>query len=407
MDPTRRLNPNVHKLVLSEALSKLGDNFTEVALALFILSLTRNNVAALGLVLAMAYVPRVVLGWAVAGVIDRLPKRSVLLIANGVRALLVVSIPVIAHYTWAVVAVFFMYTFAMLYQPVIRAIQPQIAETPEMNMKSQARQETYFALADIGGYLAAAGVLFVWGLTPAFFLDAATFVGAGLLVAAIRAPGTVWQAGELGDGGFWGQLGEGIGYLRQTATVRNLVLMTGLVALGVGALNTLLAPLSRILWHVSSKHYVWLLLALALGSLISGILIERLGLLEKYPARLLLALGFLLSAIGFGLVGLVSDWRAGALCLALVGFGNSFYSSALLLWVQTAVPDLFRGRTLAVRGALMGIGGALGAGLGGLLANSLGLQPAVLLTAAVWIAATVWSAASRSFRQGAPRKQTA
>ncbi len=407
MQTTSRLHPNIHKLVISEALSKLGDNFTEVALALFVLSVTRNNVAALGVVLAMVYVPRVALGWAVVGFIDRLPKRAVLLGSNLGRALLVASIPFVSRYSWAVAAVFLMYTFSMVYQPVLRAIQPQIAGTAEMNAKGNARQETYMALADIGGYVAAGGVLFIWGIKPAFLVDAATFIGAGFLVGGIRAGHDVWGQVASNERGFWQQLSEGVGYLKTEITVRHLVFLSGLVALGVGTLNTLLAPLSHGLWHVSSKHYVWLLLALALGSLVSGILIERRELLQKYSVSVLLGIGFFLTALGFGLLVFVHSWEVGAVCLALVGFGNSFYGSALMMWVQQAVPLEFRGRALAVRGSLMGVGGALGAMFGGVVAQDVGLPATIGLTSAVWLLATLWSLTARSLKTPRSSEQTA
>lgn len=407
MQTTTRLHPNIHKLVISEALSKLGDNFTEVALALFVLSITHENPAALGVVLAMAYVPRVALGWVVTGVIDRLPKRRMLFLANIGRALLVASIPVVHNYAWSVVAMFFMYTLAMIYQPILRSVQPQIAGTPEMNAKSNARQEIYYAVADMGGYLAAAGVLFIWGITPAFYVDAATFLGSGLLVAAIHVNPQIWLTGSSRGEGFWDQIREGLAYVGMDSVVRTLVLLTGVVALGVGALNTLLAPLSRSLWHVNSKHYVWLVLALALGSFVSGVLIERRELLQKYSVSVLLGIGFFLTALGFGLLVIVPSWEVGTLCLALVGFGNSFYGSALMMWVQQAVPLEIRGRALAVRGSVMGIGGALGAIFSGMLARAIGFPAAIGITVLVWLLATLWSLTARSLRITRSSEQTA
>ena len=395
MSSKSRLHSNIHRLILSQALSKLGDNFTEVALALFVLAITHRNVAALGLVLAMAYVPRIALGWAVAGVIDRLPKRSTLLVSDIVRAVLVASLPVVHSYVWTLIAVFLMYAFAMVYLPILRGVQPQIAGDPSINAQSAARQETYYAVADIGAYLAVAAILFIWGIAPAFWVDASTYLGAALLISAIKVEKEIWIPGRSGAENFWQQIADGFEYISQNSGAKQLIMVSVVISLAVASLNTLLAPLSRSIWHVSNNHYVWLVLAIALGNMVSGIIIERYRVLERWGPRPLLVTGFLLTAIGFGIVILVHDWVIGAIGLGFAGAGNALYGFTIVVWLQNATTGAVRARVMAIRGIGIGLGGAIGAAGGGWLGRVAGLGSAVPVVVALWLLLAAWTLASR------------
>ncbi len=401
------LHANIHKLVASQALSKLGDNFTEVALALFILSITHHNVADLGIVLAMAYAPSLILGWTVAGVIDRFNKRQTLLLSDLMRAVLVASIPFVHNFIWTLIAVFTMYSFAMVYRPMVRAIQPQIAGDPATNARSGARQQTYYAVADMGSYLAAAGVLFLWGVGPAFWVDAATYLGAALFLLSINVPDEIWAAINRGGTRFWRQLADGYRYLKAEPRVGQLTLLSAGTAAGVASLNTFTAPLSKVLWHVSSQHYVWLLMAMAVGTFISGWLVERYGLMERWTPRPLIAAGFVLTGGGYVLTLVTGNWWLGGLCLLLVGIGNGFFGVAMVVWIQQSTPVSVRARVLSIRGIGMGLGGALGASLGGWVGQTRGIPFAILLSGLLWLVLAIWCASARALGRDGERGNAA
>jgi predicted MFS family arabinose efflux permease len=394
--PVPSLHPAIHKLVISQALSKLGDNFTEVALALFVLALTHRNVADLGVVLAMTYAPGIILGWVVAGVIERLDRRRTIFVADVARGLLVASIPFVHNYVWTLGAVFVMYSFSAVYRPLVRAVQPQIAGDAETNAKSGARQQSYYAVADIGAYLAAAGVLFLWGVAPAFWIDAATYFGAAFLIVGIRVTPDVWAPAAARGVRFWAQLAGGYRYLREQALILQLTAIAAVVSMATAALNTFTAPLSHRLWHVSSDHYVWLLLAIACGTLLSGTVVERYGLISRWSLRYPLACGFLLVGGGYALVLGAGTWWEGAMCLVLVGVGNGLFGTALMFWVQQATPAEVRARVLAIRATGLGMGGALGAWLGGWLAQTRGLPAAIAVVSAIWLVLVIWLLAART-----------
>ena len=378
MTPATRLPSAIHRVMVAQALSKLGDNFTEVALAIFILHLT-HNVASLGLVLAMAFLPRFLLGPVLIGVVDRLPKRAVLLASDGSRALLVVSLPFVHDYLYTVVIVFLLYALAMVYQPVLGGIQPQIAGDGAVLQRAMARRETYFGLGDITAYAVAGGLIVAAGTTPAFLINGATFLASGLLIATLRVPATVWTITAIRER-FGVQVQQAMTFIREHRVVLFLVVLSGNIA--VGSINTVLAPLSPDLWHVSTAHYAWLVLAIAVGLLVGGLVAERWAIAPVHG----IALG--LGLTGLGLVGtLVSPtWVVGLAPLAVSGFGNAFFGSSLAYLTQQSTPATVRTRVLTLRSTLMGAGGALGAYGSGWVAHGVSLPVAVLAVGALWVA---------------------
>ena len=377
---SRTMPPAIHRVMLAQAFSKLGDNFTEVALAVFILKLT-HNVSALGLVLAMAFLPRMILGPILIGLIERLPKRPVLFISDWLRAGLVFSIPLVHEYGYTVGAMFAIFTLALVYQPVLGGIQLQIAGTAATLQQALARRETYYGIADISAYLIAGALILTAGTTPAFFINALTFVAAGLVILTLPVSPTVWQTLTTRER-FVPQIRQAVRFIRQESLVLFLVILSGFLNVAVGAINTVLTPLSPDLWHVSTAHYAWLVLAMAVGLMIGGVTVERWSI---SPHRAI-ALGLGLTGLGLGATLLMPNWVLGLIPLAVSGFGNAFFGFSLAYLTQSATPQTVRTRVLTLRSTIMGAGGALGAYGSGWLAHHLNLTVAVGSVSALWLA---------------------
>ena len=163
----------------------------------------------------------------------------------------------------------------------------------------------------------------------------------------------------------------------------------------------------RYVWHVSSERYVWLVLALAVGNSISSTVLDRNKLMERYPLRRLLAVGFALTAVGFGLILATGLWWAGAITLIVAGLGNALYQTALMVWVQQATPVAFRARVLSIRGVGMGLGGAIGAYGAGWAARAMGLPTVVVIVTALWMILALWVWFSKSMGQSAKNDSAA
>ncbi len=229
---------------------------------------------------------------------------------------------------------------------------------------------------------AVAGVLVArFGEGWCFFANAVSYIAviAGLLLMKIHAPARVSA-----NTSPWEHIVEGFQFVNRTAPIRALMILLGLVSLS-GMPYVVLMPLfaDKILHHGGQELASWI------GSHDLGAV--RLGILMG-AAGVGALLGALTLAVRSGVKGLgtwVSVCCAGfGISLMLFSFSKSFWLSVLLLLpvgyfvmlqmassntlIQVMVPDVLRGRAMAVY-SMMFMGMApIGALLGGALSDRLG-----------------------------------
>jgi MFS family permease len=221
-----------------------------------------------------------------------------------------------------------------------------------------------------------------------FFVNGVSYVAviAGLLLMNVHAPARVSAKTSP-----WEHMREGFEFVNRTAPIRALMILLGLVSM-TGMPYVVLMPIfaDRIL-HGGGQQFASLIGSHDLGAVRLGILMGAAGVGAL--------LGALTLAVRSGVKGLgrwVAVCCAGfGVSLMLFAFSKSFWLSVLLLLpvgyfimlqmassntlIQVMVPDVLRGRTMAVY-SMMFMGMApIGALLGGALSDRLGAPMAVAI----------------------------
>jgi hypothetical protein len=165
----------------SQVLSVAGDRLALVALTLLVFDRTRSPLLA-GLVYASGYLPWVVGGLFFSELADRYPRRSVMVVCDAVRAVLV-AVMVVPHMpVGALVALLFAATmFAPPFDSARAAVTADILSGERYVLGTAVTQTTFLAGQAIGAVAGGVTVAFL-GVRPALAIDAATFVLSGLLV---------------------------------------------------------------------------------------------------------------------------------------------------------------------------------------------------------------------------------
>ena len=216
-------------LWFSEILSVAGDRLALVALTLLVFKHTGSPLLT-AMAYAAGYVPWVIGGLFLGTVADRRPRRSVMVVCDVVRTVLIAAMAVRGVPIGVLVALLFAATmFAPPFESARAAITPDIVPGELYPLGAAVIQTTFLAgqvLGAVGGGLTVAFI----GVRPALVIDAATFVLSALFIGlGIRSRPAAAKP-EGGQSSALAQVREGFGLLFSDQALRTLLLFGWLVA---------------------------------------------------------------------------------------------------------------------------------------------------------------------------------
>jgi MFS family permease len=363
-------------LLASTGVAVTGQGMVTTAAPLLAASLTRDPIL-VSAVTAASYAAWLCLGLPAGALVDRLPRRAVLVVTDLSRAVvlaLFTALLVSGHAgIWALIATVFMLGVgACFFDPAAQAAIPALVGRDRKAL-SQANGKLW-SLDTLGRSLAGpplgAGAFGLAAALP-FGIHTAALLTSGLLVLGIRGidrePNKTPVQEPIGRA-----IRAGVSFLARHRELRALGL--GMAAYNFG-FNLAFAPFvlfAQDRLGVTDFGFGLLVASMAVGGIAGGWLAPRLNV--RWTARRVYAVSLLAQALGWTLV-LVTDvaWLA-ALPLALIGVASTTVSVVGGSARQMLTPDAMLGRmTSGTR--LLGIGAAgLGALLGGVVADTGGLS---------------------------------
>lgn len=389
-----RNNKPFRRLWYGQVVSQLGDWFDSIALFTLLLNLTGSG-QAVGLLLVAEYLPATLISPFAGVLIDRLPRKLVMVLSDIGRALLVLALLLVRDPG----DVWLIYVVAMLkvmltafFEPARSAIIPSLARREELVVANSLSGATWSVMLAIGAALGGlvAGTL---GVQTAFLLDAGSFLLSAVLIAsipfreqrdAVPAEGQAGGGWRVALGAGWRELGDGLRFIGQQRDVFWYTITKGLWSVGGGIL-LLLTLYGREIFPVGLDGAIsigLLYAARGLGAGIGPLVARRIGGEGVGFLRRAIGMGVILTGLGYLMLSGAPSLVVGMLAVLLAHMGGStqwVFSSALL---QLSVPNRLRGRVFAVEYATQTFATALSSYVTG-LASDAGMAPRVLT---VWLA---------------------
>uniref|UniRef100_A0AAU2JV79 MFS transporter n=1 Tax=Streptomyces sp. NBC_00049 TaxID=2903617 RepID=A0AAU2JV79_9ACTN len=308
----------------------------------------------------------VLAGPALGALVDRLPRRPVLVAAGLVMAGLLPVLVLLdsADRVWLLFVVLLAYGICgTLHEAAEAALVPGVVDERllgDFNGLRLTANESMKLLAPLVG----AGLFARFGGASVALLDAVTFALAAGIFARLRVRGD-GPARASGRGGF-ASVAAGARHLWDSPALRPLM-AAGAAVMFLAGLNgaVIYAVADDVLGHAPT--YVGVLYAAqGAGSVLTGLVAGP--LLRRMPGRVFAAAGAALFALGAG--GRALPYDAVALvCSAAIGVGLPCVLIAALTAVQREVPDAVLGRAAATANTVLfvpnAVALALGAGLVG------------------------------------------
>jgi len=344
--------------------SSVGTLLAALALAIDIKDRTNSGLW-VGAVLVVAYLPTVLVGLTLGPLLDRLPRRDLMIGADLLRAAVFFTLP----FTSSPGAIVSLAAVAGLangfFRPAVYAGIPNLVpddELPAANALVQAMENVSWAIGPIlGGLLTAAA-----GPHAAYWINGVSFLVSAVLIAQI--PARLLQSETALTRGHWRDLGDGFLVVMRSRPLLAVLVAWGIACLGIGAANVAEVFLAKNTFHAGDFGYGLLYGAigggLVVGSFAGSTMLDRFGPARTYAG------GLVLMALGFGGAAASPDIWVAAACAVVGGIGDGAAIVCNAVLVQRGAADDMRGRALTLVMSATFLATAAANGIAGALLHS-------------------------------------
>lgn len=370
----------------ASTVSGFGSYVTSLAIQVLVVITLHEGAAGVGVVSASRWLPYLLFGLVVGVLVDRSRRRPLLVVTDLVRGALLVAVPLLAltHQLTIGVLTAFMAIFGLMSlvnDAAAQSFLPRLVPTGQLTA-ANARLDQSDAVAQTSGPALAGGLVSLLTAPWAVLVDAASYLVSGLLLLRIRVAEP--PSRPIHVRGIAGEAGEGLRWMYRHPTLRPLAISTHGWFLCSAVAGAVLPPFALRTLGLSPFG---LGLALAVGG-VGGLLgsLAATGLGARFGAGRVVITCRVATAAAWALAALSTDRWTGWL---LFGTGQFLLGAAIgasnaneMGYWQTATPDNLQGRTNATRRSINRGMIVVGAPLGGVIGDLIGLR------------AMLWSAAA-------------
>lgn len=386
-----------------QLLSQVGDQCLLIAAITLVTNLSASPLAIVIPAISIA-LPQVFFGLLGGVVADRLDRKSVMVVSDLLRALLVLTVLLVrttgslwilylAAAGLAVVGTFF--------YPARNATIPNLVPNGLLMTANGLIQGSYI-IALILGPVVAGTIVELWGLPAAVWVDSASFVlSAGAILTLRIPPLRNGLSDPTAQRGMWQDMKAGLTFVRHNRALRRVLYITGVATLGIGAVILLAIPHLKVRLEAGGLEYGGAMSMLGIGSVLGGLVVTRLSRrlsTNWIVGGMLVVAGASIIAFAYApnyIVVLASVMMLG-LCIVIA-------RGALDTITQTLAPDEVRGRVQSAVNLIVAGGTAIAEGLSAFLGHFLGVQSVFVAAGTITVGAG--AAAAIALREAAQAAQ--
>ncbi|MGE6605282.1 MFS transporter [Halomonas sp. NPDC076908] len=375
-------------LFFAQVIALIGTGLTTVALALLAHDLAGGQAGVvLGTALAIKMFAYVGIAPLVGAYASRLPRRTLLVSLDLLRAAVVCTLPFVTEVWQIYVLIFLLNAGSAGFTPVFQATIPDILENEEQYTRALSLSRLAYDLENLLSPMAAAALLMVMGFDVLFVLNALAFFISAALVISVTLPAPL----ALEDvPGVWRRVTHGTRIYLKTPRLRGLLALS-LAVSAAGAMqivNTVV--LVRSVLGLGEKEVALAFAAAGGGSMLVALLLPKvLDRVSERPVMLLggvmMALSLYLGWLGPSFAGLVGLWL-------LLGAGASLVMTPTGRLLKRSCQPEDRPALFAAQFSLSHSCWLVTYPLAGWLGVNLGLKGTFALLGAVALAATALTA---------------
>lgn len=366
-------------LWFAQTVSQFGTQITFIAVPLIAIRSFHASPFAIGALNALDFAPFVLFGFLAGVLADRVRRRTILVVADLLRALFLVSVPAAYFLHVLILAQLFAVTVlvaaaSVAFDVAYQSYLPSLVERRSL-VDANSKLELSRSAAQVTG-AGAAGVLIQTLTGPgAILVDAASFLASAAAVRRIRRAESRLLSDPpklLSARSVLAEIREGGGFVRRQRALRQLALSSAVANLGIAIVEALILIYAARSLHLGAAVIGAIFAAgnagIAIGAGAASRVVRRVG--TGWAA----AAGTTAEGLGLLLVPLAhGEWAIPGLVVAQIvrTTGIVTFNIAQVSLRQHITPDSILGRVNAtmrvISWTLIPVGALLGGGLGSLI----------------------------------------
>lgn len=372
---------NFRKYWLGQCVSLIGTWMQSIGQTWLVFSLTGSPLL-LGILGAAQFLPITFFSLFAGVVIDKYPKRNILLLTQFISMILAftLSLLVFTHsvkYEYVLLLAFILGCCNSIDLPTRQAFTIEMAGKQDL-MNAIALNSATFNLARIIGPAVGALVMASFGAGWCFFLNGFSYVA--VLISLFKISVTPYVRKEVSKTVFK-EIKDGLSYIAREPSLLQTILMVLIIGLFVYNFNILLPVFTQEVLHQREQVFGLLMSALGFGSFLGAIMVSITS--QTGPHSRILVISTLTVSILFVLISFTHTFFLTALFLLLAGMATIWFSTNANSTLQITAKDEYRGRVMSVYSLVFAGSTPIGNMFAGFIAGKIGAGDAFLISGLV------------------------
>ncbi|MGN8160646.1 MFS transporter [Salinisphaera sp. RV14] len=368
----------------------IGTGLTTIALALLAYDLAGGNAGrVLGIAFACKMVAYVGIAPVVGGYAQRLPRKTLLVTLDLLRAGFVLCLPWVTAVWQIYLLIFLLNACSAGFTPIFQATIPEVVPDDAQYTRALSLSRLAYELENLLSPALATALLFLVSYNQLFMLNGLAFLGSAALVVTTALPAV---ADETGSINVWQRVSAGVRrYLGNRRLRGVLALYAGVAAAGAMIIVNTVVYVRHTLGG-GDVRVAQAFMASGAGSMLAALWLPR--WLDRHSERSAMLAGGLLLGLALLIGGLWLPGFAGLLAVWFVlGIGLGLIQTPVGRLLTAASDSTNRPGVFSAQFALSHACWLVGYPLAGVLGSAVGPRPTLLVLGVIALAA--WALAGR------------
>ena len=377
-----------------QCISLIGTWMQNIGQSWLVLQLTQSPFK-LGLVSALQFLPMMLFSLFAGTLVDRLPKRRVLIFT---QASLMVLAAVLASLTWFNIVEYWHILLLATLLGIVNTLDMPTRQSffielvgKEDLMNAIALNSTIFNLARIVGPAIAGILIGLIGIASCFYLNAVSFIAviAGLKMMNIPSYAANIKGNKKTIKSTFEDIKEGLVYIKSKPIISQPLLLLAITSMFVMNFAVVVPILAKQSLNQNATGYGLMMTFMGIGSFAGALALAAKS--RNGPKLYLLTGGAIGMSLFLLILGFEKNYLLACITLLIIGFCAITFTTLVNSIIQLSSTDIMRGRVMSVYSMVFGGVIPIGSLFAGKATELLGVSACMIISGLIGIFASTFT----------------